>query len=602
MRTPEDAALAQSASRTRSFMSVVRAVLPHARRAVWALLPAMVVALPPLFWILDATDRASLSTLGRDQGIFQYIAWAISHGAVDYRDIRDVNGPLTHLIHLLFLKLGGTDEHRFRVLDLALTGATFALAGACLPGLGRRTRALRPQIAARLGWAFAAWVVLSGQYYGYIFWDLAQRESFFDWFLLSSVGLQLVAQSGLRRADARGPRRLLVLVGALAVVTWFGKPTYALFTIAQVAALALDDEIRLPLRPRLLAFGLGGAIGALTQVAFLLRYADIRAFLRIYLVDVPTAYRFIWPRSAVEIFSLPGVSTTAALAFVTSAAMIALIVGRQMPRRALALALLPLCGVVSVVIQKKGFPYHFHPVSAGLHLQWCAIVVWLWERTRAHRTLQLAPYVAAAALALRVAFVMPLSPHVSNLWILTKARDAEERSSRDYLVYFQTVDFFPWEMREAASFLKAHTKPTDRVQTYGMDPYVLFLAERLSATPYIYAYDLNADAALSGGLLPEPYGLHPNAEEQSRILALRDAHEDDMRARLEADPPAAFVFIDKAPLVSWQDAWYDFQEHCGKTAAWVAANYVESATFGEEHVWLRKDIAPPRAAAAPPNE
>jgi hypothetical protein len=273
--------------------------------------------------------------------------------------------------------------------------------------------------------------------------------------------------------------------------------------------------------------------------------------------------------------------------------MIALIAFGQMPRRAIALALLPLSGVVSVVVQKKGFPYHFHPVSAGLHLQWLAIVVWLWERARRRtRKLQLAPFVAASALALRVAFVMPLSPHVTNLWILTKSRDAEERASHDYLVYFQTVDFFPWEMRQAAEFLKTHTKPSDKVQTYGMDPYVLFLAERLSATPYIYAYELNADAALAGGLLPEPYGLHPNGEEQAKILAQRDAHEEDLRARLEKDPPAAFVFIDKSPLVSWQDAWYDFQEHCGTTAAWVAAHYVESATFGEEHVWLRRDIAP----------
>jgi hypothetical protein len=572
--------------------------LARFRRVVWAILPALVVALPPLFWVLDATNRASLETLGRDQGIFQYIAWALDRGAVDYRDVRDVNGPLTHLIHVLFLHLGGADEHRFHVLDLLVTGTTFALAGACLPGLGKRMQPLRPQVASRVAWAFAAWVVLSGQYYNYIFWDLAQRESFFDWFLLSSVGLQLLAHAGLRKEGAVGPRRLLVLVGALSVVTWFGKPTYALFTIAQIAVLLVDDEVRLRLRARVLPFALGGALGALTQLAFLVRYADIGAFLRIYLIDVPTTYRFIWPRSAIEIFSLPGVSTTCALAFVTSAAMIALVLARQMPRRALVLALLPLCGIVSVVIQKKGFPYHFHPVSAGLHLEWCAIVVWLWERARPQRNVVnpsprvLAPFVAASVLALRVAFVMPLSPHVTNLWILTKARDAEERASRDYLVYFQTVDFFPWEMRQAASYLKAHTKPSDKVQTYGMDPYVLFLAERMSATPYIYAYDVNADAALSGGQLPEPYGLHPDGAEQAKIMALRDAHEDDLRARLEKDPPAAFVFIDSSPLISWQDAWYDFQEHCGKTAAFVRANYVESAVFGAEHVWMRRDLAP----------
>ncbi len=105
----------------------------------------------------------------------------LTQGDRDYRDIRDVNGPLTHLVHRLFLALGGADEHRFRVLDLVVTGATFALVGACLPGL-RKRRA--PDCVERVAWAFAAWVVLSGQYLLYGYWDLAQRESFFDWFML----------------------------------------------------------------------------------------------------------------------------------------------------------------------------------------------------------------------------------------------------------------------------------------------------------------------------------------------------------------------------------------------------------------------------------
>ena len=63
---------------------------------------------------------SSLTTLGRDQGIFQYVAYAIQKGAVDYRDVRDVNGPLTHLVHLIFLSLGGRDEHQFRLLDMVV--------------------------------------------------------------------------------------------------------------------------------------------------------------------------------------------------------------------------------------------------------------------------------------------------------------------------------------------------------------------------------------------------------------------------------------------------------------------------------------------------
>src|SRR5262245_15578145 len=101
-------------------------LLQRLKRAT--LLP-LVVALAPLFWVIDATSRAALTTLGRDQGIFQYIAWAVLRGEVDYRDVRDVNGPLTHLVHMLMLLAGGGDEYRFRVLDLWVTGLVFAFVG-----------------------------------------------------------------------------------------------------------------------------------------------------------------------------------------------------------------------------------------------------------------------------------------------------------------------------------------------------------------------------------------------------------------------------------------------------------------------------------------
>src|SRR5580658_3221162 len=118
-------------------------------------LAPLALAIPPLFLVATALANAARTALGRDQGIFQYIAWAIEKGAVDYRDIRDVNGPLTHLVHMAFLALGGADEHRLRVLDLVVTSATFAFVGACLPGLRSRGS---PTFLERAAWALAACV------------------------------------------------------------------------------------------------------------------------------------------------------------------------------------------------------------------------------------------------------------------------------------------------------------------------------------------------------------------------------------------------------------------------------------------------------------
>jgi hypothetical protein len=575
---------------------------PVARLSPARLLRATVVPLalaaPPLFWVVDATRRASLTTLGRDQGIFQYVAWALRRGAVDYRDVRDVNGPLTHLVHLVFLALGGADEHRFRVLDLCVTGLTFAVVGACVAGVGERRA---PGPSARAAWTVAGWVILSGQYLLYGYWDLAQRESFFDWFLLPAVALQVVAQSPWRRASSQA--RLLAVAGALSIVPWFGKPTYVLFTAAQAAALLVDDRLALPRRRALGAFALGAGLGALVPLAFLFAYGDAGAYLRVQLSDVPAMYRFIWPRAVADIFSSPWCATQAIFAVGGAFVMLALVALGEMPRRVLAVALLPLCAIGSVVAQAKGFPYHFHPVTAGVHLQWLVFVAWLEGRTRVARRrwalLRLVPVAAAGIVALRVATAMEDSPHVRAVWLLWGAATAEDRATPEYFGHFPEPDYFPYEMRQAARFLREATREGDTVQTYGMDPYVLFLAGRASATPYIYAYDLNADAALGGGT-----GGRPDEAQAARIRVIRDEHETDMLRRLVARPPAAFVFLDASPLISRSDAFDDFEEHCARSAAWVRERYVHAARFGHDHVWLRRDLAgavsPARDEESPP--
>ncbi len=546
----------------------------------------LALTLPPLFWVVDATKRASFTTLGRDQGIFQYVAWAVRRGAVDYRDVRDVNGPLTHLVHMVFLALGGADEHRFHVLDLGVTGLTFAVVGAAAAGLGERRA---PGLLARVAWALAGWVILSGQYLLYGFWDLAQRESFFDWFLLPAVALQLVAQSPWR--SAKGQVKLVALAGALGVVPWFGKPTYAAFTVVQVAALLVDDQLAAPRRRLLAALGVGMALGALAPLAFLFAYGDAAAYVRIQLADVPAMYRFIWPRSVADIFSSPWCATQAIFAIGGAFVIGALIALGEMPRRALAVALLPVAALASVVAQAKGFPYHFHPVTAGVSLQWLCFVSWLEGRTRvaARRLalLRLVPVAAACIVALRVATAMEDSPHIRATWLLWGAATPDERETAEYFDHFPEPDYFPFEMRAAARFLRESTREDDTVQTYGMDPYVLFLAGRASATPYIYAYDLDADAALGGGT-----GGHPDLAQSERIRALRDEHETDMLRRLVSRPPAAFVFLDGSPLLSRADAFDDFEAHCVRSAVWVRAHYVDAARFGHDHVWLRKDRAP----------
>jgi hypothetical protein len=130
-----------------------------------------------------------------------------------------------------------------------------------------------------------------------------------------------------------------------------------------------------------------------------------------------------------------------------------------------------------------------------------------------------------------------------------------------------------------------------------MDPYVLFLARRESATPYIYAYDLDADAALAGGK-----GARPDPAQSARIRAVRDSHEADLLARMQVRPPAAFLFIDGAPLLSQRDAWADFVAHCPQAATWILQRYGEVAHFGADHIWLPVDLSDVFTGTISPNE
>jgi hypothetical protein len=324
----------------------------------------------------------------------------------------------------------------------------------------------------------------------------------------------------------------------------------------------------------------------------------VLAFLQITLRDVPRVYRFMWARSAPEILGDEGPLNVATLGLAMSALVIALVAMRTLPRRMLALGLAPVVGVLVAIAQQKGFGYHFHPLTATTHMGFMVVVIVLWERFRAEaRTRPLGRLIAIAATvgyALVTASNMRSSPHTRNVWILAGGETPERRSEREYFDTFKSHDFFPWELRQGARYLVDVTPANARVQVYGMDPYILFLAQRRSATPYIYAYDLNADAALDGG-----WSNRPNWLETEHIRAVRSAHERDMLTRLKAAPPEAFVFIDRSPLMSYGDAWEDFRHCCSDSATWVAKNYHPARSFEQVHVWLRDDMPVPDIEGLP---
>ncbi|HEY8073952.1 MAG TPA: hypothetical protein VIF62_07580, partial [Labilithrix sp.] len=198
---------------------------------------------------------------------------------------------------------------------------------------------------------------------------------------------------------------------------------------------------------------------------------------------------------------------------------------------------------------------------------------------------RLSTYAVASAFAILLGGRTAWAAARASSYYLPVPTSAEDAASDERLAAYTRVDFYPLAMRRAAELLANDTPPDATVQTYGMDPYVLFLARRMSATPYIYAYDLDADAALAGSW--EPAGPHPTPAQQDVIRAMRDEHERDLVARLERSPPAAFVFIGRSPLMVHADALRDFEEHCPEASAWMLLRYREVGTFDDVRVWMR---------------
>jgi hypothetical protein len=191
---------------------------------------------------------------------------------------------------------------------------------------------------------------------------------------------------------------------------------------------------------------------------------------------------------------------------------------------------------------------------------------------------------AALALGAKSAGDAWRAPSVKGRWAIAGATP-ERRATRAYFDRFPWGDYFANDLRDGAAYLAFHTEPGERVQTYGFDPYLLFLARRKSASPVIYGFELNVDAALEGGP-----GARPSAELRSWLLAYRDNAEQLVLRSVEAAPPAAFALLDRAPFTHPPDAERDFAAHCPDLFRWMEARYVPAATFGTVRIWLRRDV------------
>lgn len=532
-------------------------------------------ALALLASTLDALGSHFLrSPLARDPAEFQFVAWAISRGAVDYRDLHDINAPLSHAIHWLFMHLGGLDDGRFRRLELAAIVLTVGLAGALLP---RRA----PGIPARLvaGLCLVAGVI--AEYLRSFPWHLSQRDAFALWFVLPSMALGSRAlASGL---SARWRRNALLGAGALVGVATTLKPYFGLMglplTIGALACLPRGGRLKGALH-----LVLGGLLGTLPALLFTLVFGSLTDYLREGFVHGPLFYKGLYDRPLRDIFHDPTEPFPWMRGAVASTTVGLALVGLRFLRAGdLPVIVAPATAAAIVLIQHKGFGYHMHLTVGLTLLLWVQALITAVERAPRKVLPALSVSLVGVGLA---AWSVSLQPTSALLWPVCLAYERLADGNINALPPGPGLgipDYFPLELRRGAAWLRANTPPDARVFVYGHDVSVLWYARRRPAT----ALSSSVGIDLAGLLLPPAR----NGLEPARVRgleAMQRRNVADALGRLRREPPAACVFIDRSPWMTEPTALADLQRHAPELAAWVTAGYVEVEAFGPVHVWRRR--------------
>lgn len=540
---------------------------PGTRARIGWLAPAL-VALASVVTTFLGMRSLTYATLGRDQGIFQYVAWALRNGERAYRDFHEINGPLPHAWHMVMQLFGGSDEHVFRTIDTVLMSAVYAGCGAFLPRwVGAKS--------GKLAWAAAAFGLLGAQYLRLDWWHTTQREGFYSAILFASLTFQVLAHESFSR-------RFFAAAGFLTALTWFGKPPCAIFAAMQVAVLAFDRKV--PFRRAALDMAAGAAVASAIMLGFLLAFADLPGLVRMALA-VPRLHHTIWNESLVHCYRMYGNGPRIDWLIVSTAAFVIVYRWLRLPRRALLALVLPIGGFLVFLGQGKAFPYHLHIAMLGGGIAQLLVLAAVTRQASEKEILAPVAVVLALGLGWKSYGDATLSPYFRSNWAELGAT-AEGRASRAYFDAFPFGDFFAGDLRDAAAYLQAKTRPDERVQVYGMDPYLLFLAKRKSATPILYSFELNVDPAIAGGS-----GARPSEADKAWLRAYRDRAEQLMLDAFRASPPAAIVFIDLAPFAHPEDGEKDFADHCPDAYAFVEAEFAETVRIGKMRIRLRNDVA-----------
>jgi hypothetical protein len=271
-----------------------------------------------------------------DATIFHFIAGQMKMGAVPYRDIADINMPLTYDIHAAVVAIGGMSDVAWRAFDLTAAAVMSALI-LMLVGPAGRAVAILAMLAV-----LVTHLLLGPRAAG-------QRD-----FLMSIPAVAAALVSARAAEDHKRRWLYLLLAGAFSMTAASIKPTGVLLLFLPALAIRLHR--------REMVWIIAGAAGVgLLVFGTLADWGGLGAFVTMIRELLPL-YPSIGAPTIPEI--LKAVQWMAPIAGLAVAA--ALSIAAPKPPRVRIMIGLAAFGLIHLLVQRKGWWYHAYPLGIGM--------------------------------------------------------------------------------------------------------------------------------------------------------------------------------------------------------------------------------------------
>ena len=273
-----------------------------------------------------------------DATIFHFIASQFQMGAIQYRDIFDINMPLIYFVHAAVIAIGGMGDGAWRAFDLI---AAVLMSGLILVLVWPAGRAV----------AILAVLIVLVTHFLLGPYSAGQRD-----FLMSIPALAAALASAKAAEDHQHDRFYLVLVGVFAMTAASIKPSGMLLLLLPVFTRVKRDW-------RELQWVIIGAAGTgILVFGTLAAWGGLEPFITTMQGLMPR-YASLGARTVLEISEdvVVWLAPTAGLALAA-----VLNISAPKPQRVRAMIGLTLFGLIHLLVQRKGWFYHVYPLGIGL--------------------------------------------------------------------------------------------------------------------------------------------------------------------------------------------------------------------------------------------